>query len=217
MNSKVPGIICIAKAKKSFLKLLERNNFFRNSRDFFRNSKALSPIFATLIILSIVTVLFIPVFIWATGISSQTEDSWQFSGQVATERIVVEEVNFVGGVSIESCTIYVRNIGETAVTINDAIISIGDSNVHTYQKLPATYPVPPPQPPQQLSTYDPTSTPAVPTETITKGNLIEIRIPNLACLDHTFKLVNETTYTVKVFTTRGVSDTYQVMATWYTP
>ncbi len=58
------------------------------------NEKALSPIFATLIILAVVTVLFIPVFIWATGMTNANQDSWQQSATAATERIVIEEVGF---------------------------------------------------------------------------------------------------------------------------
>ncbi len=158
-----------------------------------RSKRALSPIFATLIILAIVTVLFIPVFIWATGISSQTQDSWQLSGQIATERIVIEEVN-LRGQTPQNCTIYVRNIGETAVTINDAIIE-SDGSVHAYQGT-------------QISTFEPGTN--VPLTSIIKGDLIEIRIPNLGSLT----VVNGKTYMIKVFTTRGVSDAYQVQAIW---
>ncbi len=158
-----------------------------------RSKKALSPIFATLIILAIVTVLFIPVFIWATGISSQTQDSWTLSGQIATERIVVEEVN-LRGQAPQNCTIYVRNIGETAVTINDVIIE-ADNSVHAYQGT-------------AISTYIPGTNTLQ--NAIVKGDLIEIRIATLGSLT----VVNGKTYTIKVFTTRGVSDTYQVQALW---
>ena len=177
----------------------------------FRSRKALSPIFATLIILAIVTALFVPVFIWATGIGSQTQDSWRLSGLIATERIVIEEVSLVGGQTPQTCTIYVRTIGETAVTISDAIISLSDSNVHTYQKQPAVN-SPPSLPYEQLSTHDPTTGQNL--QSITKGNLIEIRILNVACVDSGFTLTNHATYTIKVFTTRGVSDSTQVQVSW---
>jgi flagellin-like protein len=188
-----------------------------------RNKKALSPIFATLIILAVVTVLFIPVFIWATGIASQNQESWLQSGLTATERIVIEEVSFndtsTSILNIQNCTIYVRNIGETAVTINDVIISSPNGDVHTYQKLPMPYwtkiPIP-----LQLSTIVPlTSCPLNQNNMVSmiKGDLMELRLPRLNCTDppltsNPFRIASGTTYTIKVFTTRGVSDAYQVVA-----
>jgi archaellum component FlaG (FlaF/FlaG flagellin family) len=94
-----------------------------------RNTKALSPIFATLIILAVVTVLFIPVFIWVTGTSSQTEDFWEKSGAVITERIVIEEVYMKLG---DPCTIYVRNIGKTTVSIDNIFITFPDGHLNVY-------------------------------------------------------------------------------------
>jgi flagellin-like protein len=180
------------------------------------NRRGLSPIFATLIILAVVTVLFIPVFIWASGLTSSTQDSWQTSGVAATERIVIEEVSLSSGASPQSCIIYVRNIGETAVTINNVIITLADgSAVHAYQKLPSIYPsvTPPITPAPQLSTYDPQpTTPPKQLQSIVKGDLIEISIPNIACMDLSFQITPDQAYTIKVFTTRGVGDSYQVVA-----
>lgn len=157
---------------------------------------ALSPIFATLIILAVVTVLFIPVFIWATGVGGQTEDSWQQSGLAATERIVIEAVSFAGDQSPQTCTIYVRDVGDTAITIIGAIISEADTNLHTYER-------------PGYSLYDPITGNTL--TSITKGNLMEIWIPDVG-----FTLLNQTTYTVRAFTSRGISDTVQVRALWYT-
>jgi flagellin-like protein len=97
------------------------------------NKKALSPIFATLIILAVVTVMFIPVFIWATGVTSQNQESWQLSGTIATERIVVEEVNLKYNQST-LCSIYIRNIGKTSVTINDVLITAPSGEIFTYEE-----------------------------------------------------------------------------------
>ncbi len=155
--------------------------------------RALSPIFATLIILAVVTVLFIPVFIWATGTSSQSQEAWQTSGLIATERIVVEEVNLKGGAT--SCNIYVRNIGKTAVTINDVLIVAPNGNLFTYEKTKS-----------QLSTRDPVT--KILKDSIVQGELIEIYI---AGLQGSLPAQGEV-YTVKVFTTRGVGDVYQVVA-----
>ncbi len=99
------------------------------------SKRALSPIFATLVILGVVTVLFIPVFIWATGMTSQTQDSWTLSGLIATERIVIEEVNLKA--NSDSCTIYVRNIGKTAASVNGVLIYLSDGTgeMHTYRQI----------------------------------------------------------------------------------
>ncbi len=183
-----------------------------------KSRRALSPIFATLIILAVVTVLFVPVFIWATGMTSQNQESWQQSGIIATERIVIEEVGFndtsATGTNVQNCTIYVRNIGETAVTINDVLITEPNGKIHSYQKLPIPQPAPPapqyPSPvPLQLSTWKPGT--ATTLTSITKGNLIELRLPKINCIDN-YRIQSGLTYTIQVFTTRGVGDTYQVVA-----
>jgi flagellin-like protein len=153
-----------------------------------KDKKAISPIFATLIILAVITVLFIPVFIWATGMSSETEDSWQLSGLIATERIVIEEVNLKANTN--NCTIYVRNIGKTTVSVDNVYISLSDGSgsLHVYTK---------------------SGTPTLTTSpnSVIQGDLITVTIPDLDLLSPT---LNQT-YTVKVFTHRGVGDTYQVV------
>ena len=152
------------------------------------NSSAVSPIFATLIILAIVTVLFIPIFIWATSTTSETQDSWQLSGLIATERIKIEEVSLKFG--MDSCTIYVRNIGKTTVTIDNVFISLSDgSELHVYSE-----------------SGTPTTFDATPLS-VTQGDLITIYLDSLG----DFSVVSDETYTVKVFTSRGVGDTYQVV------
>jgi hypothetical protein len=148
-----------------------------------RNSKGLSPIFASLIILSVVTVLFVPVFIWAAGLTVQTEESWQQSGVAATERIVIEEVNLK---SVDS-KIYVRNIGKTTVDVSNVLIaSQGDSGI-IYPFVEGNFSVDKPLAGQ--------------------GDLITITIQNLG-----FTLATGSAYSIQVFTNRGVGDTYQVVA-----
>lgn len=146
------------------------------------DKKALSPIFASIIILAIVTVLFIPVFIWSTGLTAETRSFWENMGNIATERVVIEEVNLRAGES--SCTIYVRNIGKTAVIIDNVFISSPDRSIHVYEK------------PGFFTDYD----------SVVQGDLMTITIPVLD-----FVPSSGETFTVKVFTTRGVGDTYQVV------
>ena len=152
-----------------------------------KNTKAISPIFATLIILAIVTVLFIPVFIWATGTTSETEDSWQLSGLIATERIVIEAVSLKADTESR---IYVRNIGKTTVSIDNVFISLSDGT--------------------DLNAYSKSGTPTTFTtlpDSVIQGDLITIIFTSLGDLT----LVPDETYTVKVFTARGVGDTYMVV------
>ena len=147
------------------------------------NRRAISPIFASLIILAIVTVLFIPVFIWSTGLTAETQSFWEISGLIATERIVIEEVNLRG--TVPNCIIYVRNIGKTAIIVDNVFILSLDGSLHIYEK------------PNFSTDFD----------SIVQGDLMTVNIPDLA-----FTPIRNQTYTVKVFTTRGVGDTYQVVA-----
>jgi len=145
--------------------------------------RALSPIFASLLILAIVTVLFIPVFIWSTGLTAETQSFWEVSSLIATERIVIEEVNLRGGVT--SCTIYTRNIGKTAIIVDNIFISPPDGILYIYEK------------PQFSTDFN----------SVVQGDLMTINIPDLG-----FTPTLGDTYTVKVYTTRGVGDTYQAVA-----
>jgi flagellin-like protein len=150
----------------------------------FGDRRALSPIFASLIILAIVTVLFIPVFIWSTGVTVETQSFWDLSGLIATESIVIEEVWLRAGE--QSCSIYVRNIGKTAIIVDDIFISSDDGSHYTYEK------------PADFSTDF---------NSVVQGDLMTITIPDLG-----FTPLN-VTYTVNVFTKRGVGNAYQILAT----
>lgn len=165
-----------------------------NLKRFRMSKKALSPIFATLIILAVVTVLFIPVFIWATGTTSQTQDSWQISGLIATERIVIEEVSLK--FAQESCIIYLRNIGKTAVTVNDVLILSPTGEVYTYEKA-------------ELTTRNPVT--GDPQMSIIQGELIEIEITDLKGLPVSEGASRDQVFVLRVFTTRGVGGEYQIV------
>ena len=147
------------------------------------DSRAISPIFASLIILAIVTVLFVPVFIWSTGLTAETKAFWEILGLVATERIVIEEVNLRGNVG--NCTIYVRNIGKTAIIMDEVFISSPEGSLYVYEE------------PQFSTDFD----------SVVQGDLMTVDISDLG-----FTPTGNGTYTVKAYTTRGVGDTYQVVA-----
>jgi hypothetical protein len=145
--------------------------------------KGLSPIFASLLILGVVTALFIPVFFWSTGITTETQSFWELSGLIATERIIIEEVNLKADVS--SCTIYVRNLGKTAVIIENVFISLSGGSLYSYGQSQFVTDVP----------------------SIIQGDLVTIAINNLG-----FTPLSNATYTIQVYTTRGVGDSFQVVA-----
>jgi flagellin-like protein len=176
-------IVSIAKMKNG--KNYSRLGTLAKSKSLLSCRKGLSPIFATLIILAVVTALFIPVFLWATNVSSGTEESWRISGTIATERIIVEEVNLKK--DAPSCTIYVRNIGKTTVTISNVLISRADgtSAVDAYQG-------------NELQ---------IDKNSVVQGELITVKITALK------SQVEIATYDIKVATTRGVSGEYQAVVT----
>ncbi len=154
------------------------------------DKKALSPIFATLIILAVVTALFVPVFIWATSTSVQSQDIWGGEGMAAKERIVVEEVNLVNG---QPCVIYVRNIGETAVTPDNIFIITPTGSTYTFERTKNEFT---------------TTTPEGATrDSAVQGDLLALTISNVG-----FQVLQDTSYTIKVFTTRSVGDQYTAVA-----
>jgi len=141
--------------------------------------------------LGIVTVLFIPIFVWSTGLTSGTRSFWERSGLIATERIVVEEVNLKGGSS--DCTIYVRNIGKTSILISDVFV-LDEFSGASYQYGTS-----------QFTTRDPVTN--NPVGSIVQGELLKVYIGNLG-----FAATKGRTYVVKVFSERGVGDIFQVKA-----
>jgi hypothetical protein len=148
-----------------------------------RDCKGISPIFASLLILAVVTVLFVPVFFWSTGITTETQNFWELSGLIATERIIIEEVNLKADIS--SCTVYVRNLGKTAVIIENVFISLSSTTLYSYQQSQFTTDVP----------------------SVVQGDLVTISINNLG-----FTPLSNATYTIQVYSTRGVGDAFQVVA-----
>jgi len=129
----------------------------------------------------------VSVFILANGTRDENEGSGELSNLIATECIVIEEVSLKA--DLTDCTIYVRNIGKTTVSLNHVFISLTDGTgpIRPYSKTCS---------PPTLTT---SSNSAI------MGELITINIH----LD--FTPSSNETYTVKVFTDKGVADTYQIM------
>ncbi len=153
--------------------------------------RGISPIFAALIMLGIVTVLFIPVFLWSTGLTSGTRDFWERSGMIATERIVIEETSLRR--SSTNSTVYVRNIGKTAATMGDIFI-VDDYTSATYHFGSG-----------QFTVTDPVT--GNPMSSSLQGDLMKIYIANIG-----FTPTADRTYVIKAFTSRAVGDMVQVKA-----
>ena len=157
-----------------------------------RDKKGLSPIFAALIMLGVVTALFIPIFAWSTGLTAGVQSFWEMSGLAATERIEIEEVNLKGGRT--DSTIYVRNIGRTSAIITEVNIEDEETGLqHLYTSSTFTI-------------IDPVAGNTL--NSMGQGDLASIYIINLAPISPQ----KDKTYTVSVYTSRGVGAIYQVKA-----
>ena len=153
--------------------------------------RALSPIFAALLMVGIVTALFIPVFLWSTGLTAGIRSFWEETGTSVTERIEIEEVNLRQGST--NCTVYVRNIGKTLARVTEVVIKGDDGQSLVFEK-------------SQFATTDPVTKTGK--DSIAQGDLLKVYIPSLAPLT----LQKDVSYIIKVVTSRGVGDTYQVRA-----
>lgn len=157
-------------------------------KDFRLSKRALSPIFGTLSLLAIVMILFVPIFAWSTNMTNQVENDLEVNGVVATESIVIEEVSLNCDQSY--CTIYVRNIGSTTVSIDNVLIET-DNCITTYQKSLG-----------EIELRNPET--GLLQDTAASGQLLSIRINDLKGLS----LVRDNLYIVKVFTTNGIGEDF---------
>lgn len=160
------------------------------------NRRALSPIFASLILLSIVSVLFIPIFLWSTGIASESKNFWDSTSSTATERIVIEMVNLRSDRA--SCEIYVRNIGKTAVTVENIFIVSSDGSTRIFNNRDSVN--------FKTYIYDKTSAQFVLRNDayVVQGDLLKV------VLNINPALPSSSVYTFKAYTPNGVGDVYQL-------
>jgi len=123
--------------------------------------------------------------------TSQTEDSWSQSAKTSTERIVIEEVSLTN----TQILVYVRNIGKTAVSISNILIEDSDNKITTYQESSS-----------ELTVVDPKTGTAKENVSV-QGDLMALKITDLKELN-----LNSIVFSIKVFTDRGVGETYQLVA-----
>jgi flagellin-like protein len=94
-----------------------------NFRKFMKNSKAISPIFATLILIAIAVIAGVVVYMFTSG----TLATMTGGGTAGTEKVTVQAATVVfktGGLT----TVYVEQTGGPAATVNSLIIKDGSGN-----------------------------------------------------------------------------------------
>jgi len=79
--------------------------------------RGISPVIAVLLLIVIAVAAAILTYVWITGYIGTLQT--QSTGQQLQERIRIEAIDGAGG---RRLTIYVRNVGETAVTISAAYL-----------------------------------------------------------------------------------------------
>ena len=158
--------------------------------------KALSPIFASLMLLGIVTALFIPIFLWSTGVTSQTKNFWDTTSSTATERIVIEIMNLESDRS--SCELYVRNIGKTAITVENIFIVLADGTTRIFNNKDTVN--------FKTYIYDAASSQFILQNNayVVQGDVLKVVLTIIPVLPQS------SVYTVKAYTPNGVGDIYQL-------
>ncbi|MGD0451798.1 MAG: archaellin/type IV pilin N-terminal domain-containing protein [Candidatus Bathyarchaeia archaeon] len=101
-----------------------------NYRKFVKNSKAISPIFATLILIAIAVIAGVVVYMFTSG----TLATMTGGGTAAQEKVAVQGITY-NSTAVTTTTptiaVYAQNTGTGTVTINGMIIK--DSNGNTVQ------------------------------------------------------------------------------------
>ncbi len=93
-----------------------------NFKKFVKNSKAISPIFATLILIAIAVIAGVVVYMFTSG----TLATMTGGGTAAQEKVSVQGVQEVSTTSI---AVYAQNMGTGTVTINGMILKDTSGNV----------------------------------------------------------------------------------------
>ena len=105
-----------------------------NYRKFVKNSKAISPIFATLILIAIAVIAGVVVYMFTSG----TLATMTSGGTAAQEKVSVQGVSYTGTTAI---SVYAENTGTGTVNVNGMIIKDSNGNILQSATL-ATNPTP---------------------------------------------------------------------------
>lgn len=109
----------------------------RNLKNFMRNLRGLSPIFATLILVSIVVIASTVVYMFTSGTFATMTDN----GSVATERVSVLAAQIsANGTGTGVLSVYAESKNGINVTVSNIIIKDANGNVVTTVALSSTSP-----------------------------------------------------------------------------
>jgi len=94
-----------------------------NYKRMIKNSKAISPIFATLILIAIAVIAGVVVYMFTSG----TLATMTGGGTAAQEKVSVQGVSYTAGAT--TISVYAENTGSGTVTINGMIIKDASGNI----------------------------------------------------------------------------------------
>jgi flagellin-like protein len=103
-----------------------------NYKKFMKNSKAISPIFATLILIAIAVIAGVVVYMFVSG----TLATMTSGGVAGTEKITVQSAYYSGS----NVTLYLEQTGGPAATVNGLIIKDSAGNTVGMATGPVTVP-----------------------------------------------------------------------------
>ena len=105
-----------------------------NYRKFMKNSKAISPIFATLILIAIAVIAGVVVYMFTSG----TLATMTGGGTAAQEKVTIQAASGNSTGTVAGFNVYAQNTGSANVIINSAIIKDASGNVLTTVAIPST-------------------------------------------------------------------------------
>ena len=109
-----------------------------NYRKFMKNSKAISPIFATLILIAIAVIAGVVVYMFTSG----TLATMTGGGTAAQEKVSIQAVAAIQNGASGNFTVYAQDTGSATVIINSAIIKDSSGNVLTTVAMSPTVSLP---------------------------------------------------------------------------
>jgi flagellin-like protein len=102
-----------------------------NFKKFMKNSKAISPIFATLILIAIAVIAGVVVYMFTSG----TLATMTSGGTAAQEKVAIQGVDKAG-------TVYAQNMGNSVVSIVTVVVKDTSGNTVSSTNLATAVPLP---------------------------------------------------------------------------
>jgi len=95
-----------------------------NYRKFMKNTKAISPIFATLILIAIAVIAGVVVYMFTSG----TLATMTGGGTAGQEKVTVQAASYTGATGNNFVTVYLEQTAGPAATVNGLIVKDGSGN-----------------------------------------------------------------------------------------